>query len=346
MRKMAHIERVIKIEPIVNADSIEVAKVLGWQLIVRKGEFKEEDFGVFFEIDSLLPIDPRYEFLRKNCFKKLQDGSEGFKLRTMRLRGTLSQGLLLPLSSFPELSGMIEGTINEGDDVSEILKVTKWEPPIPAIMGSSIVRISTFPPYCPKTDEIRIQAEPGLIEELKGKSVYITQKVNGTNATFLRYEGEIHVCTRNNSIKDEGDNVYWKMYRKYGIDKLFESRDNIAIQGEIVGPGIQKNPMGLNECCLYVFNVFDILGGKYLDYPDFIVFCLKNNLTMVPLIKEDMFNWTMEELLEMAKGKYKTSGKEQEGIVIRPIVEAYSEILKGRLSVKVVNNDYLLKETE
>ena len=120
-RKLASIQRIWKIEPIEGADRIELAYVLGWQCVVNKGQFKPMDLAVYFEIDSFLPIRPEYEFMRASSYKNTDIMGEGFRLKTQKFRGQVSQGLILPVSQFHEIPTEIE----LGADVTEILKVRK-----------------------------------------------------------------------------------------------------------------------------------------------------------------------------------------------------------------------------
>jgi len=129
------------------------------------------------------------------------------------------------------------------------------------------------------------------------------------------------------------------MYHKYIMKDIFERNKNIGIQGEIAGPGIQKNPMGLKDVQFFVFNIYDIIGGRYYDFEDMQSFCLKNNLMTVEIERIEPLNFTLEQMIEIAKGKY-SNGNQREGIVVRPLIERYSETLKGRASFKVINNDY------
>lgn len=330
-RKLASIQKVADICAIPNADRIEVAKVNAWETVIRKGEFKVGELCVFCEVDSILPFAPWSEFLRD---KKTPD--KPIRLRTVRLKKQLSQGLALPLSILPP------ATYNIGDDVTETLGIIRYEPPIPTCLAGQVKR--QFPTHIvPKTDEFRIQSYPELINEFKGKEVYISVKCDGTSVTFIHMDGEFDVCSRNLSFK-ESDNVYWEMFKKYNLSSVL-SKGNYAIQGECVGPGIQKNRLGLKGHEIFVFNVYDINNHKYLDYKDFIEFCSVNNLPHVPIIETCIFDFTIEQLLEKAKGKYE-SGKEREGVVIRPVVEGYSETLTGRASFKVLSNDFLEKEEE
>jgi len=352
-RKLASIQKILKIEPIDGADMIEKATVLGWSVVVRKGEFKEGDFVVYCEVDSFLPVTPEFEFLRKSSYKKMED-KEGFRLKTCKLRGQISQGLILPLTILPErlcydLEGNKVGDAYEyGEDVTETLGIVKWELPISAKMRGEVM--GSFPSFIPKTDETRIQSAPEVLDELKGLPYYITEKADGTSMTaYYKSEEENGVCSRNLELKENDSVVYWQVTKKYHIlEALKELQelcgDSFALQMEIVAPGIQKNPMGLKEAEVRVFNLYNMSQKRYENYDRLAIFCFENNIPMVGLIERgEAFNYTLEDLIEKAKGKY-NSGKEREGIVIRPAKETYSCSLKGRLSFKVLNNNFLLKE--
>jgi RNA ligase (TIGR02306 family) len=327
-RKLAHVEIIKDIQPIPNADMIEVATVLGWKVVVKKNEFKVGDKTCYCEIDSILPDKPEFEFLR----------ARGFRIKTIKMKKQISQGICFPLNVLPA------GEYIEGQDVTEVLGVTKWELQLPASLAGQVKRM--FPTHLvSKTDECRIQAEPALIDEFKGKEVYISLKVDGTSATFIHKDGETDVCSRNLSLKEDDKNVYWKMFRKYNIADIFARCGNIAIQGECAGVGIQKNPLGLSDVQLFVFRVVSMDDVKIYSLNDMRKFCVDNGLQMVPILQEGIvFDFTVEQLLEMACGKYDGTKNHREGIVIRPMIPCYSETLQGMLSVKVINNDYLLEE--
>jgi len=328
MSKSASIQKILDIQPIANADAIEVATILGWKVVIKKDSFKVGDMCVYCEIDTVCPEKPEFEFLR----------DKKFRIRTCRLRGQISQGICFPMSILPE------GSYVEGQDVSELVGIIHYEKPIPLNMSGLIK--GSFPSYVPKTDEIMIQSDPSLIEELRNKDCYISLKINGTSATFSIFNGEIDVCSRNISLKESEGNIYWKMFKENDIEGILgRCGKNIAIQGEIAGPGIQENMLQLEKHKLFVFNVYDIDKAEYLGYSEFIEFCEKNNLTTVPIICNDLiFDLTLDQLLIMAKGFYPDTKNHREGIVIRPLMETYSNVLGGRLSVKVLNNDYLEKE--
>jgi len=335
-RKLASIQRILDLQPIPNADSIEVVTILGWKVVSKKDTFKIGDLCIYCEIDSILPDKPEFEFLR----------NKKFRIKTLRLRGQISQGIAFPMSILKSCGEFYE----EGVDVTEKLGVKKYEPEVRGINLNGDIA-GDFPDCCSKTDEIRIQTVPEIINEFKGKDCYISVKVDGTSATYVRYSDEYniwyHVCSRNLSFKfneNNENNAYFKIWNRYNIKKILESEGDIAIQGEICGPGIQKNPMKLTEIDFFVFNVYDIKIGKYLDYEDLIMFCNAVGLKTVPIIGKYNFNYTMDELIEMARGKYEGTDCNREGIVIRPLINCYSNILGTKLSIKVINNDYLLAE--
>jgi RNA ligase (TIGR02306 family) len=342
MRKLASTQKIKFTRAIPGADAIECVGVLGWECVAKKGEFKEGDKCVYFEIDSLLPERPEFEFLRNSCYRK---DLKRFRLRTVRLRGQISQGLALPENLFPELS-----CLEIGSDLTDILGVEKYEPPIPAqIQGET--RSLRWP--IEKTDEVRVQQneEHSLIERLAGRPYYMTVKLDGTSTTFLisPEDDEYHACGRNYSYKKDAEHSFWKISEKYEIesklrDWLAQKDQLLAIQGECVGPGIQKNLLGLSEIDFYVFNVVDVSARKRLSYDEMILTLSQMDLKMVPVMEQGQsFEYkTQEALLDRAKGKYAehfpTAKKHQdrEGIVVRSLC--------NKISFKAINNDFLLKE--
>jgi len=334
MRQLVTIQKVKAISEIPDSDFLELAHVMGWQCVAKKGEFKPGDLGVYFEVDSFLPIHKRYEFLRASSYRDNTDNGKGFRIRTMKMRGQLSQGLLLPIASFPEFSSETEGT-----DVTEKLGVKKWYIPETASSGGTI--IGERPLGIPASDEIRIQSAEELLDQLRGKPYYITTKMNGTSGIVYYINGKIGCCSRNKEIADEPDALYWLPVYKYGLkEKLVSLGRNLVLTGEIIGTGIQKNKLRLPEIEWNIFDVKDYDTNKYVPYDEAIKLCAELGLTTVPLEERgESFNYDLETLLEKAKGKY-PSGLDKEGIVVR-LAESPKAI-----SFKVLNNDFLLKEKD
>ena len=334
MRSLVSIQKVKGIGEIPDSDFLELVHVMGWQCVVKKGEFKAGELGVYYEVDSFLPLDERYEFLRNSSYRDNADNGEGFRIRTVKMRGQLSQGLFLPLEKFPELEGCAEG-----EDVTEKLNVKKWYIPETAAAGGTIIGERPF--GIPASDEIRIQSALELLDQLKGKPYYITTKMDGTSGIVYYIDGKIGCCSRNKEIKDEESALYWSPVYIYGLkEKLARLGKNMVITGEICGPGIQKNKLRLNSTAWYVFDVKDWDSGKYLCYDEACKFCADLGLSFVPLEEcGEEFGYSLEQLLEKAKGKY-PSGLEKEGIVVRDVNSPKA------VSFKVLNNDALLKEKD
>ena len=356
MRKLASVQRVWKIEPIEGADRIELAHVLGWQCVVNKGQFKPMDLGVYFEIDSFLPVREEFEFLRSSSYKKTDIMGEGFRMRTKIFRGQISQGLLMPLSTFPEIPEDAE----LGADVTELLGVKKWEIEERATTGGNV--IGTLPYDVPHTNETRVQANPELIGEFAGKYYYITTKMDGSSHSVSIDENGFHVTGHNFEYKDDDSSSFYRFVKKTELREKMERyiRDHndsvlsdvemvgkihtLTIQGEFCGPGIQSNRLKLAKPEWYVFTVR--VNGQRLGMNGMMSVCHALDIPYVP-IEEIDFDLpskypTVEALLERADGEYPNGGK-KEGIVIRPMDAVYSPTIGGSLSMKVVSNKYLLK---
>lgn len=354
-RKLASIRKIHKIESIPNADQIELAHIDGWQCVVKRGEFRPQENGVYFEIDSFLPIEPRYEFLRKSSYRKLPDGKEGFRLKTVKLRGTLSQGLLLPLSLFPTLKNLTEGT-----EVTEFLNIQKYEPPIPTQLSGRVRGM--LPTFIQKTDQERIQNIPEVLMEYFETPFDVSVKLDGSSMTAYFYEGHYGVCSRNLELLEDEDNLFWKISRKYHLREILTSwGKNLAFQGEVVGEGIQKNAEEIqgNRFCL--FDIWDIDQQRHWtrqeiatlrfpsEYPLEWVPILATNKTLKELLEKKQTESLetqavrLNTILNFSKGKKALSARGQrEGVVFRSSKLHHNAII----SFKVINNDYLLDEKD
>lgn len=342
-RKLASVQRVLAIDPIPGADAIEAVRINGWQCVVKKGTFAVGDRGVYFEIDAIPPETPTYAFLWTP--KGAPPGSvprpPKMRIRTMKLRGCLSQGLLLPLAE-----AGVHADTPDGTNVTELLGVGRYEPPLPAGMGSAR---GAFPRRVPKTDEIRVQSAPGVLDELRGHPYVITQKYDGTSATFLidPDDGSFHACGRNWSILP-GDNCYWSVAARFGVEERLRAQGGrYAIQGEVCGPGIQKNPLGLAQLSLFVFNAYDLVENRHLDHEALVALTTALELPRVEVLEEgEAFGHDQASLLALAEGLYPGTRNEREGVVIRPRRGLHSPTLGGRLSFKAISNRYLLAEKD
>ena len=344
MRKLASIQRIWKIEPIEGADRIELAHVLGWQCVVNKGQFQPMDIAVYFEIDSFLPIRDEFEFLRSSSYKKTDIMGEGFRLRTMRFRGQISQGLLLPVSQFPE----IPKDADVGNDVTELLGVRKWEIEERATTGGTV--IGTLPYDIPHTDETRVQEEPELIQAFAGLEYYISTKMDGSSHSIGIDENGFHVTGHNYEYKDDGSSSFYKLVKAREYQTKMEDymkalgMKTLTIQGELCAPGIQQNRLRLTKPEWYVFTIRE--NGKRVGLKRMLQICEALDITPVPIeeVGTDLPSKypTVEALLSRADGEYPNGGK-KEGIVIRPTEPVFCPLISASLSMKVVSNKYLLK---
>jgi RNA ligase (TIGR02306 family) len=353
-RKLASIQRIREIRPIEGADAIELAIINSWQVVVAKNVGHQVgDLVVYCEIDSFLPIREEFEFLRKSSYKKMSDGSEGFRLKTIKLRGQISQGLIVPIHVFPLLD-----MAHEGQDVTEVLGIVKYEPPVPAQLAGQAK--GYFPSFLVKTDETRIQNLTKEYEEWKitsSRKFYVAEKLDGSSVSFYVKDGEFGVCSRNLELADPGEfvpemvicedgierpkqeNTFWKVAREMNIkEKLLSTGRNICVQGEIYGNGIQGNPYKIKGHTVRFYNVFDIDKQERLGLTEFMEIIIGLGFETVPILEREFsLPVTIEELLKQAEGKSLLNPEtEREGLVIRS--------LDMKISFKAISNQFLLKE--
>jgi RNA ligase (TIGR02306 family) len=352
-RKLATVEIIKDLQPIPDADAIEVATVRGWHVVVKKGDFFIGDMCVYCEIDSVLPPRPEFEFLEKSKYR----------IRTIKLRGCLSQGIVFPVSILKDKEILLE----PGVDITEILGITKYEPPIPACLSGQVK--GNFPYFLHKTDEERIQNNVYLVDKYKGVVFYASEKIDGTSFTCYVKNGEFGVCSRKLELKREDPvrvevsendivdglnvgnrfdtrNTHWKIVDDNDLEnKLKSLNTNIALQGEIIGEGIQGNKYKIKGQVVKFFNAYLIDEDRYLDYFDFEnTVCGDLGLEIVPIVSENfILPDTVDELLKLADGKSLLNPNTlREGLVFRPLTESIDSKI-GRLSFKVISNAFLDK---
>lgn len=363
-RQLVTVRTIDNLLPIENADAIELAIIDGWQVVTKINEFAVGDPCVFFEIDSWLPAeDSRYEFLKKTGVKTgvktATDGKERIRLKTIKLRKQLSQGLALPVSIFPEVVG------KEGEDLSSLLDVIKWERPEPKNTNSA----GNFPDCIRKTDEERIQnVYKKLSVSHKDVQFTPTLKLDGSSCTvaflgdnqrdywkgdevvevfedsFYDHKvGEVAVCSRNLQLKKDYESHFYKAASKSGVIEAVEDLGfcgcNYAIQGEVLGPGIQGSREEFPDFVMYVFSIFDIDAQEYLPFKDVVHICDLYGLLVVPTVGEQRYPLalSLEELLAYSDGP-SINAKRREGLVWKGE--------DGSCSFKAISNQWLLKTGE
>lgn len=325
-RKLASIKRITEIRPIEGADAIECAIVGGgWPVVVNRGDFQEGQLAVFLEIDSWCPYELA-PFLSKGKEPREFNGVKGERLRTIKLRGQISQGLLLPI---PELLDTEEGT-----DVTDELGIQKWERPIPAQLQGQMR--GSFPSFLRKTDQERIQNLDGKVcwdDEFE-----ITTKLDGSSMTMYWHEGQFGVCSRKIDLKlDQVGNTFVDVAKKVIGELIFP--DEIAIQGELMGPGIQGNRENLPAHDFFVFDVFNINEQSYYTPHEVRGFCKNYSLNHVPVLGVSDLRAigidSIESALAYAEGP-SLSNPVREGVVFKRV--------DGKFSFKAISNKFLLGE--
>lgn len=372
VRKLASIQKVRKLIPIHNADRIELALVNDWTCIVKKGEFSVGDDCVYFEIDSLLPDEERYSFLASS--KKDYFGSQKYRIKTMKMKGVLSQGLALPLSYYPEMIHF-----KEGDDITELLNIIKYDPEFYNDNGSKPKTGNSkgkFPSFLSKSDQERIQNLPHYYETYKDHLWEETLKLDGSSMTvykhfkkitfwdkvklYLGFKIDLHqfgVCSRNLELSRSDDysktfinngkeseyvqSDFWKIAIKLKLEKYLPV--GYALQGELIGPKIQSNHEKVTENQFWVYDVYDINESRYLlpgERHSFIQCYFPHGLNHVPVVDYvQVFDIcdNLESLQERVKGESMNPKTVSEGRV-------YKSCIVHGLSFKCISNEYLLKD--
>jgi RNA ligase (TIGR02306 family) len=333
--KLAEIQTINEITPIEGADRIELAKVQGWQSVIQRDQFKVGDRIIFVPIDTVLQPATWNSFLQRK-----DDPSTPIRVKTVKLKGVYSQGLIFPLTILPD--PFFEHDI--GVDVSDLIGVSKYEKPIPSHLTGQVA--GDFPTHLvSKTDEDNLKSNIEVFEELKeADEVECTLKIDGTSATYIKeLDGTFRVCSRNLELKDTESNVHWQMAKKYNIQENLKA--GYCIQGEIAGPAIQGNPANLSEVTLFVFNVINLYFRKPVARASWDL-----AFTGIPSIKlyatwpkEHFLKMSIDDLQSYVNSKFYTHNKFAEGLVFRGIKHGklmYSEKLQKMLSVKIINQNY------
>ena len=362
-RRQASVVEIESCEPIPETDRLSVAKMVGkgWQVVVNRNEFKRGDLCVYFEIGSYLDSrDVRFAFLKDRCLRKIVSKSgtvlrEGHRIETIRRGGVISQGLLMPVGAFPEIEDP-----EVGDDVTLLLKVEDFnevsEQLCPATGAArSGDAMGPFPAMIPTTGEEPLQNFADWFKTMKGSEWQVTQKHDGTSCTIAYSpttdpKNPVIVCSRNQRLKPVSEtgivSIYWQMAMKYKIieklKKLYDDSDGdieLALQGEIVGPGVNGDRNRESEHKFLVFRAWRIPEQRFYHSEHLAWLCRQVNIPHVNIIK-DRFKFfdeitTMEDALKFAEGKT-PEGNEREGVVCKSVDRCPC------VSFKIVSNKYLL----
>lgn len=365
MRKLATIQTISDIRPIEGADAIEVATILGWDVVIKKGEYKVGDLVVYLEIDSWVPHEIAPFLTKAGQYPKLYNGVEGQRLKTIRLRGQVSQGLVLPTQGanapkaisdwmlsqlFPATASdwIKEHGVFEGADVTEVLGILKWEMQIPAALAGK--SRGSFPSHTPKTDQERIQ---NCIHDLKEKWIDYTWertiKLDGSSMTMYcvfneeTQDWEDGVCSRNLNLKtdDNEGNSFVDMWNKLHLvlnEYCVTNGRSLSVQGELMGSGIQGNREGLSGHEFFVYDIWDITKQEYLSSAERLALVEELGYKHCPVldtIKLDA-DVSVASLMEVSDNQPSLNNPVAEGIV-------YKSVENPSVSFKVISNKYLLE---
>lgn len=350
MRKLATIRTIDDIKPIPDADSIECAVIGGWNVVIKKGSFKKGDVAIYVEIDSWIPTEIA-PFLSKGQEPREYNGIKGERLRTVKLRGQISQGLLLNIYDYTDVANayhktrLYDPSNPEHFDVTDILGIQKYEPPIPAQLYGTVK--GYFPSYIPRTDQERCQNLLEKIQEWSRDRVTweVTEKLDGSSMTVYIKDGVVGVCSRNLELKEDTSNSLWATAYSQGIvdlmKKISDSGElvDFALQGELIGEGIQGNPYKIKGHKFYVFDIYDIKAGKYLSSSDRLSLCKDHMIRHVPVVSvTTVISDDVAQILKDAEGKsFLNATTEGEGLVYKSIS------LEEVVSFKAISNRFLMK---
>jgi RNA ligase (TIGR02306 family) len=353
-RKLASVQRIAEIRPIPEADRICAYRVNGWWVVDSVGKYEVGDLVIYAEPDSFIPHELA-PFLSNGKEPREYNGVKGERLKTVKLRGQLSQGLLLPISlklyvDFSYYVTAFERGLQEGDDVTEILGIQKWEAPVPACLAG--IAKGNFPSFLVKTDQERCQNIASEIFETHRNETYeVTLKLDGSSCTIYVKDGDIGVCSRNLDLKETEGNSFWKAARDQGIiDAMLayngKTGHSIALQSETLGEGIQGNQEGIKGQRLYLFDIFDIDNQTYMkpgarmNLLDKYLVPLGADLTHAPVLHPamcvtDSFA-NLDELLAYADGPSMNPNVKREGLVFKSN--------DSEFSFKAISNEWLLSK--
>lgn len=333
--KLASIETIRNIRNHPNADSLDIAEVLGWQVVVKKGIHKEGDRVVFITIDTIVPKCEWSEFLADK-----EKPDKPIRIKNVKLRGEYSSGLVIPMIQFPL---QFEG-LDVGDDVTQILGIQKYIKELPANLSGE--NEGEFPTHLiSKTDEDNGLNDPEMVKQVleQDPTITITQKLDGSSVTIVVENGEIkQVCSRNLSKKDTEKSTFWRCARMLKIPSDWSG----VIQGEMCGNGIQKNRLQLVDIKIFVFQIK--VGQAYMTYDMMEEFC-KTQLEceVVPLIAKldvastiKIWDNPLQKLQELADKQRYPSGQVGEGIVVRPSSYIRSFQSRRPMGFKLINRNY------
>lgn len=342
-RRMAWVARVEEIFPIPERDRIVQYRIGGWKVIDGIGKYSVGDMVIYVSVDSWVP-NTLAPFLSRDKEPRVYEGVPGERLKTIKMGGALSQGLLLPLSVAYDLDPAdYDHSFVEDDDVTELLGILKWER-TPEFRAANAK--GNFPYFLRKTDQERVQnVRPRTLEQVGPATYEVTEKLEGQSFTAYLWDGVFGVCSRNLELKADEPSTWVDTAKRYDLEtklRAFYERtgEQIAIQGEQVGPGIEGNIYKLDSVRLYVYDVFNIAEQKYLSpaMARAVVDLLGLDYVPVVDIAFELPERYCDDLLEMAERCSALAPYHAEGLVFK------ANSVKTDFSFKAVSNFYLMRD--
>jgi RNA ligase (TIGR02306 family) len=336
-RKMATVEVVAEVKAIPDADKIQAYRIKDWWVVDSVGKYQVNDRVVYCEVDGFIPTEIA-PFLSKGKEPKEFEGVKGERLRTVRLKKQVSQGLLLPISIVEGAVPNPHQRVQEGDDVSALLGIVKWEAPIPACLAGAVR--GNLPEGIIKTDQTRVQNIGRHLPEYYGMKFEKTEKLHGSSCTmYLDMSEEFHVCSRNLDLKFDENNSFWKAAVMYDVEKKMRDLGllGLAIQGELIGAGINGNQYKV-DLEFRVFDMYNVLTKRYLNSYERRTLTESLGLLHSPVMQYVTLSeeHSVEALLKSAEFASAMNGSTAEGFVLKSVD-------KPEISFKVVSQSWLLK---
>lgn len=335
MRKLATVRTIKDIDPIPNADQIEVLTIDGWKVVAKKGLHQIGEMVIYLEVDSWVPstIAP---FLSKGNEPREYQGVPGERLRTVKLRGQISQGLVIPYSV---LSPAQKDELLLGTSLDEVLGILKWEPP--AYEGGNPLIKGPFPYFVPKTDQERVQnlTEEYQLWRVEDDLWEVTEKLDGSSMTVFVNGDHVGVASREKELQPDSSSNFWKAVNSEALlEKVASTGRDLAFQGELIGPKIQGNKYNREVPGFFVYDIYDIEARSYLGYQERFALCRELAINHVPVIYTTRINDVLnknDDILQLAEGNSQLAKVDREGLVFKRC--------DGAVSFKAISNNWLLK---
>lgn len=324
---------IVQLEEVVlhpNADKLDLCKIRGWQCVAQREKYKTGDLALYIPIDSVLPETLVLKLGIEKMYRK--------RIRSIKLRGMLSQGMLAPLDilppgTYPGPRGF-ERRPTPGDDVTSLLGITKYEEPIPVHMSG--VMLPQEPYFFKYTDIENYKNYPNVFA--LGEQVVVTEKLHGSSGRAAKIDGKLYVGSHNCNLKESETNLYWRSAKLLHLEDRLQEGEQVF--WEVYGKGVQDLTYGESGINVAVFDFMK--KGQYVDYLDFAQITTDRGWLTVPKLFAGEWN---PETPSYAQGNSAHCPSQiKEGVVVKPLKERHSDLLQGRCITKIIGDQYYLRK--